>query len=415
MNLSLFKSIHGIMALVICIGCVAWLMIIGAEIGTRAGSDPGYVLWSGWIAAGLMLVAMLYCGRKYMHKLKYSPELKLKVPVASLEAADAGLNEIRRRIVRGDYSSMAEVKQAAHRVIQEEGVSKVIAVHVRQGNDAEGEPSFVIDVRPPEKYGRMTKWLHAHIYYGLASGVLVWLHGGFAMTHPMGIALNVLTIVVLVTGVIGLFLFAVGPSWLTRHEQDLNFEENFVLDASLRDKIRAHLAELKKALSGETEIVAALDTAFASGNHDRLTTTFQSWRAARHLKLKAASEAIDAVTTQGLEQLSSLDSLQDEPDLKKEMEAAIRREQEAAEKAEVDLDPKKVAAAMKKVGDAFQKKYQLVEDAVVLLGQRNGTRASLAELTRIKFYMNVWRAIHIPASLALCGLIVLHALSIWWY
>jgi len=168
-------------------------------------------------------------------------------------------------------------------------------------------------------------------------------------------------------------------------------------------------------LGGEMDMVAALETAFASGNHDRLTTTFQSWRAAKMLNLKAAAEIVDAVGTEGLERAANLSSLQAEPLLKEEMEAAIRKEQEAAAKAEVDLDPKKVAAAMKKVKDAFQKKYQLVEDAVVLLGQRNGTRASLAELTRIKFYMNVWRAIHIPASLALCGLIVLHAFSIWWY
>ncbi len=406
MNLSLFKSVHGPIALVICVASTAWLIAIGATAGTRAGSNPTYVLWSGWIAAALMLVAMLYCARKYMHKLKYSPELKLKVPISSLEASEAGLNDVRRRAARGDFSSVAEVNKAAQRVVIDEGVSQVIAVSTRAGNPAAGESQYVIEVKPPEKFGRMTKWLHAHIYYGLASGVLVWLHGGFAMTHPMGILLNVLTALVIITGIIGIFLFAYGPSWMTRHEKDLNFEENFVLDASLKDKIRDHLVAVKKTLPDEKEMVAALEKGFASGNHDRLTTVFKSWKDAKTAIVDLANGVVAAVSEAKEEAVpaAAFASLSNSPVLKSEMEKAAQEE-----------DPKKRLAGVKKVLANYTKENQLVEDAVVLLGQRNGTRAGLAQLTRIKFFMNVWRAIHIPASLALCGLIVLHVLSVWWY
>jgi hypothetical protein len=405
MNLSLFKSIHGVIALLVCIVSTAWLFAIGAEAGTRQGSDPSYVLWSGWIATGLMLLAMLYCVRKYMHKMKYSPEMKLKVPISSLEAADAGLNEVRRRIARGDFNSMEEANKAAQRVVADEGVGKVIAVRLREGDATLSEPAYFIDVKPPEKYGRMTKWLHAHIYYGLASGVLVWLHGGFAMTHPMGILLNVLTIVVLVTGVIGIFLFAYGPSWMTRHEKDLNFEENFVLDASLKDKIRIHLDDMKKSHDSESEILKALEAGFSSGDHARLTGEFKEWQKKKQAVLVSADAVIAASGTEEVPDSSVFNEVAQDATLKA-----------ALEKAAGEEDAKKRIAAMKKVRDGSEKKNQVVEDAVVLLGQRAGTRAGLAKLTRIKFVMNVWRAIHIPASLALCGLIVLHVFSIWlWY
>ncbi|MFT7620440.1 MAG: hypothetical protein ACI97A_004097, partial [Planctomycetota bacterium] len=359
MNLSLFKSIHGVIALLVCIVSTAWLFAIGAEAGTRQGSDPSYVLWSGWIATGLMLLAMLYCVRKYMHKMKYSPEMKLKVPISSLEAADAGLNEVRRRIARGDFNSMEEANKAAQRVVADEGVGKVIAVRLREGDATLSEPAYFIDVKPPEKYGRMTKWLHAHIYYGLASGVLVWLHGGFAMTHPMGILLNVLTIVVLVTGVIGIFLFAYGPSWMTRHEKDLNFEENFVLDASLKDKIRIHLDDMKKSHDSEPEILKTLEAGFSSGDHARLTGEFQEWQKKKKAVLVSADAVIAASGTEEGPDSSVFNEVAQDATLKA-----------ALEKASGEEDAKKRMAAMKKVRDGSEKKNQVVEDAVVLLGQR---------------------------------------------
>ena len=406
MNLSLFKSRHGLMAALICVVSIVWIIAIDASVGTREGSNTSYVLWSGWIAAVLMAVATLYCVRKYMHKLRYSPEFKLKVPVASLEAADARLNDIRRRILRQDFSSMKEVEDAAQRVVIDEGVSKVIRIEVKDGDRDIGEPQYIIEVKPPDKYGRMTKWLHAHVYYGLASAVIVWLHGGGAMTHPMGILLNVLTLVVILTGVVGIVLFAYGPSWMTRNEKDLNFESNFVLDASLREKIKTHLETVNAKLSGEVSMLKALNLGLAAGSQEQLTATFNHWMVNKRSKLDAMDRVCATVTSDNGMDKAAVAEIRSEAVFAAAVDKAAAADEE---------DPKKTAAALKKVRDGYANECNLVRDAVILIGQKKGTSRGLAKLTRIKFFMNVWRAIHIPASIILLALVFLHALSVWWY
>ncbi len=404
MNTTLFKSPHALIALLVCAASYAWLAAIGASMGTREGSNVDYVIWSGWIATALMVVAMLYCARKYMHKMRYSPEFKMKVGVRSLEAADAGLNEIRRRVLRGDFKNRGEVEQAARRVLRDEGVHKVVEVEVRAGDAAADEPAFVLETRPPERYGRMSKWLHAHAYYGLASGVIVIFHGGFAMTHPMGILLNVLTAVVILTGVVGLALFAWGPTWMTRNEKDLNFEESFVIDGSLRDKIAAMLQGLREALSGEREILGALEGGI--GDYKRAAGVFEGWIDRKRTAIAAADRFVESAGGEGGPDQGALAELGQEPELRAGLETALAANAE---------DPKKLKSALKKARDDFAKTCDQVQDCVVLLGQRASAGRGLKALTRIKFVMNVWRAVHIPASLALCGLIVLHILSILWY
>ena len=343
MNWTLFKSIHFVFATLIAAGFVAWISMIDASIGTREGSDVEYILWSGWVAFGLMLIAMAYCARKYMHKRGYSSEFKRRVPVKNLEAAESRLNVIRADVAKGLLTSRGEVEQQARRALQEERVNKVLLVDVKDGDTAAGDPQFVLTTRPPEIFGRMTKWLHAHIYYGLASGVLVWVHGGGTMglASPLGFAMTVLTFIVLLTGVIGWILFAVGPSWMTRNETDMNFEETFVLRASLGDKIE----EQCKKLEDEPQMLA---------------------------KVKRVARAKRGV--------------------------AARIEKTLAELSASNPDA-----------------TDLLRDIMVLIGQRHRMRVGNEKLYRIKFWMNLWRAIHIPASLALIGAVLVHILSVWWY
>jgi hypothetical protein len=54
-------------------------------------------------------------------------------------------------------------------------------------------------------------------------------------------------------------------------------------------------------------------------------------------------------------------------------------------------------------------------DILALCGQRLRLRAELARLSRAKFTMNAWRLVHIPASIALLAVILVHVVSVWWY
>jgi hypothetical protein len=73
----------------------------------------------------------------------------------------------------------------------------------------------------------------------------------------MGIALNGLTMLVVVTGVVGLVLWLYGPAWLTRLEHDLTTEEVFVLS-------RHYERRVADVLSG----IQAQDPAFADALRD---------------------------------------------------------------------------------------------------------------------------------------------------
>ena len=67
-------------------------------------------------------------------------------------------------------------------------------ISVVEGTEA-GLP-FDVEVENREPLGRVATWLHAHLYYGLAAGVLVWLHGGGSFESPMGATLNITSLAV---------------------------------------------------------------------------------------------------------------------------------------------------------------------------------------------------------------------------
>ena len=364
MNATLFRSPHFFWATGICVGFVVYLFVIDASIGAREGSDVDYVLWSGWTALALMVVAMLYCARKYMHKRAYSPEMKKRVPMDVLERTDRRLNEIRRKIAQGFLSSAKEISNLANRVLVEEGASRVIKIVVKEGDESKGEPRFDLQAVPPERFGRMTVWLHIHCFYGLASGVLVWLHGGGSMDSLLGIAMNVLTAIVVVTGIVGWFLFARGPTWFTRAETDMNFEETFVLNQSLSEKI--------ETLFEKFEPPAKPDGSEEDG------PSVADWEKER-----------DAIA-----------------EVRSELRRVAKSRANVAAKLEKSVE---TCVARKPEFEA------LIQDAAVLIGQRARMRAGLAELNRIKFWMNVWRAVHVPASILLFGIVILHVWAVWWY
>jgi len=98
---------------------------------------------------------------------------------------------------------------------------------------------------------RVSRWIPAHVYYGLAAGCLVWLHGGGNFATPMGALLNGLSAIVLGTGIAGILLWTFGPTWLTRNERDLSLEETFNFREHYRRKVREAETELRAAIEAK--------------------------------------------------------------------------------------------------------------------------------------------------------------------
>ncbi len=260
LNASLFRSWHAAVAAAAVAGFVAWKFKGEITPGRHtAGSDRLYLLASGWGAFVLFLVVYAYALRKYIHKMGISPEFGMKASDQSLERAITRLNDVRRKIVAGVIGSRKDALELARNVLREEGVRKIIRVRVADGPP--GGPPFLLVDSSTEPLGRMAKWMHAHLFYGVAAAVLVGLHGGARFASPMGILLDGLSSLVVATGLVGIVLWALGPAWLTRAERDLSIEQAFGLDRNFADKVdfalneldpeaRAILADLRRSRGG---------------------------------------------------------------------------------------------------------------------------------------------------------------------
>ena len=253
MNRSLLSSVHGAIAgLVVAALCVAPLLL-GVAIGRAPQGSRGYLLWSGWIALAFFLAAYAYVLRKYAHKLGYSPEFARQVPRTAMEVAEQRLGALRDRIAARTLTDRAQILQQARAVLQETGCQRVLRVAL--ATDAAG--GAILVAKRTEPLGRTARWMHAHVYYGLGAGVLTLVHGGGRFESPMGIALNGLTSIVVVTGVIGLFFWMWGPAWLSREERDLSIEEAFVLDRHYSRRLNEELQKLSTADAAVTARLTA--------------------------------------------------------------------------------------------------------------------------------------------------------------
>jgi hypothetical protein len=338
MNRTLLVSIHGWIAALLVAVLVALSFAMPAQtVGMSAGSRT-FLLASGWVTLAAFLAAYGYVLRKYAHKLGYSPEFRMRMPRAAIERAEGRIEEIRYAMALGTLTGADEILEKARRVLREEKCQRVLRVHL----EGQGNATALVTSRT-EPLGRMVRWMHAHVYYGFAAGILTLVHGGARFHSAMGIALNGLTMLVVVTGVVGLVLWLYGPAWLTRLEHDLTTEEVFVLS-------RHYERRVANALSG----IQAQDPTFATALRD------------------ATDDAVPVLRAQ----LSNL--------------------MQESGAAETDADMR-------------------ARDIMALCGQRLRLRAELARLSRARFAMNAWRLIHIPASIVLLAVIIVHVASVWLY
>ena len=337
MNTSFFKSWYAVVALLVIASFAAWLLAAGIVPGNRPGGDRSFLLASGCVAFALMVCVTLYTLRKRLYQLRLSPETRNRIPHSKLEHAESLLNELRGKILQGAVSDKGDVTRLARNAMREAGVARIARTVVEKGR--EGEPPFVIHVFPTEPLGRVAKWLHAHLYLGIAFGAMVWFHGGGSLSSPMAATMTFLSAVVVVTGLAGVFLFALGPGWITAREQDLSLEKAFVLEASLGRE----LAVARKALDER-----------AHGLVRKLDATSRRFR-------KSCFEALQAFGTE-------------------------------------DRDGRKK-----------------MEEYLILLSQKERVGNVLSSLSRVKFWINAWRVVHIPASIVLFGVVVIHVWTVWRY
>jgi hypothetical protein len=357
MNWRLFASRHFFVAALLVAGFIAWSELAEITPGRAKGSEVDFLLWSGWAALGLYVAVVLYAWRKYAHKGRYSPEFRWAVPVETVERAKTRLSVLGVRIRAREVVRRGLILREVRRILRQEGVRKVLRVRLKRG--PKGGPRFVLNVDWREPLGRVSRWMHVHIFYGLAAAALVWLHGGGNFTSPMGIALNGLSYLVIATGLGGILLWAFGPSWLSRCERDVSIEKAFALRDHYGRKVREARTEVQKALAEAQPAAGGGAPAADPGQLGR--------------KLAALEATGAGFATKATALLADLPA---------------------------SMSPKSRG---------------LVRDLVVLLGQRRNLDAEWQALARVRWFLNVWRLVHVPASILLLVVVAVHVVSVWWY
>lgn len=506
MNRTLFTPrLHLLLAgLLVVVFCV-WLLASGTAPGSREDSARTLLLASGWGALLLMAICLLYVPRKHAYKwasrwraLKLAlsgtreglwlrkllggypsrdPEdgsplasgviskaeqerseraRRLRERQEALERAETKVGALRLEIQRGLVETQAEVRRRVTSIVRTERLGGIVRAVVRRGKLTSHESPFVIRLVATEPLARMARWLHAHLYYGLAFGAIVWLHGGGSVSSPLGAAMTILSAVVVVTGVAGTVLFALGPRWLTPEEPDLGFEQAHALGDHLERKILAHLkrpvaASVLAGISGEEPAAWKEEEIDRLLGGESVLTLLGRERISQLLEQVTGSlpteGEVDRILSDG--RLSPLLPPDRRDRLARLLERFLLEWGRWRRAPESVLDEGRLSSVLEGTGDSLVKSFLAasgvapdgpvleailrgkrtdeilraaegleataavrLRDLAVLLEQRRRFRASFERLGRIKLWINLWRAVHVPASLVLTGLVVVHIVAV---
>tara|TARA_R110002096_G_scaffold31852_9_gene93004 strand:- start:2220 stop:3308 length:1089 start_codon:yes stop_codon:yes gene_type:complete len=362
MNLGFLRSWHAVVAILLVAAFFAWHTIAPMPFGDRADDNVWFLLTTGWFAVAAYIVLALYAARRAAHRLRLSPEFGWEAKLTQLEKAQTLLSELQNRITRREIAGTAAVKKAAREILSKTGVQKVLRINTQKDGRAIG--LLRLDVQPRNALGRMSCWLSAHVWYGVAAALLVWFHGGGRCGTTMGLALNALSYFVIGSGLIGAFFWAFGPTWLTRAERELTIEKAFSLREHFDRKVTAAEQLLNSAPDRKQTAMAQI-----SELEQNVATAKAAAGDGKDKKLKKAVK--DA-----------------EKDLKKAQ-------------GEVKTIDKEVAS--------------LPTELTILKGQRDRVRREAARLDRYRMLLRGWRILHVPCSVVLLALVAVHVISIYYY
>lgn len=216
-------------------------------------------------------------------------------------------------------------------------------------------PGAVEEIHPPEDPSRLARRLSAHVYLGLALLVIATLHTGFHFGWNIHLLAYVLMVIVIVSGIYGIIVYARYPTVMTRNRQNLTL-------AQMQAQVTAIDAELRRA-------ALPLDDAITRIIRDSLDNTpigGRFWR-------QVSGRYPNCGTARALAQLGTR--------------------------------PSGAFAASEDSWRLFRAKLQEKSDVV----------ARLRRDIRYKALMDVWLYFHVPVTFALLAALIAHIISTFYY
>ena len=333
MNTGPIRSKHAVWAAVVVAATAAWSFLVVREPwGSRDSSNVVFLLTTGWVAVAAFVFLAAYGVRKAAHRTGLSPEFRAKTrDVRGLERAESALRRLSNESAAGALLTAGELRTRAKAILNEHGAGRLLRAELHP--TARG---LEVVAKPRQPLAPLAAWLSAHVWYGVAAALLVLFHGGGRLGSPMGLLLNGLSLLVILSGIVGIVLWMVGPTWLTAAERDLSTEQAFVLRAHYDRKVAALVAAIQE---GGAPLSEATAKALSTGS---------------------------------------------------------RRTAKA--RAEIDMHGSTEA-----------------KDLAILLSQRDAVDDEWARLRRTRGWMTAWRLFHVPASVVLLALVVVHVFSVIYY
>lgn len=217
--------------------------------------------------------------------------------------------------------------------------------------------------------GPRKTWLRGHIWLGLLSVLFIFCHSGMRVGGPLTLALWVVFLLVIVTGIFGLALQQFMPRQITtRVPCEAPYEQIPHLCLRMRKKAEDLVAELNKKTEKGVEMSIQI-----SQHGQRAVVQFYDFYAKRVLPFLQEDYPRGSVLAN-------------------------------AAKAEAAFDQLKALPGL-----------QEVRDQVTGLEELCNERRLLAEQERLHFWLHGWLAVHIPLSVALLVLSVTHIVSALYY
>ncbi len=244
-----------------------WLLATGLPFGAgwylvampargSPGAQRAWFLWSGNVLLVLFVGTVLFSARKWSIKLPFFRDFG-RVSRRMADAAFVEIQDLNRKIRQGAYTADGDITAAAHEILERNGMAKVQRAELRLLTVA-GKPVRYVGVAKREPFGRLEPWLEMHMGVGIVACLAVWLHADFVLWHHVGWTLIALSMLVLVSGLLGALFFRVLPPRMAHADPGIPYEEAGVaretyeaclngIIATLEQPLRTELAALRRS------------------------------------------------------------------------------------------------------------------------------------------------------------------------
>lgn len=315
-------------------------------------------LFLGILGFTAMLGALLYSVRRRflsraMRPIQVSAEARRDLKERERQALDQ-LQDLQRKVLRNPNLDPATLRRQVRQILKETRMWRYLRVRISGG----GRQGVRLTIARREWVGQLEVWYYWHLMLGCLSILLILTHAGFHFGNVVAVLAFVFLVGVVVTGILGYFIYWVVPPALTRIEERVQKTPE-----ELREELRSVNQDLE-------ELVRETSPAF------------------REIYEREAA-------IPGISLTPSLRWLWGPADIQRDT-----------------VRPDRMRLVISEIPAAEQEDFRKM---VRLIFQKEKLEVSLYPQLRYDYLLKIWLALHIPLTAGLMVFSLIHIVSIWYY